>query len=308
MSRKPPYSSAEYRSGNSKMIIVYHLGAHFTDEDRLVKCLLSNKDVLAAEGVAVPNPSVYRRLLRDMAVKLKGKPASPAQQEELLNELLEGDVPDRLILSWDSFLSLPPWVLKDTLYPAAGRRVRAFSQIFPALEAEFCLAIRNPATFLPMLYQKVKPESYQAFLAGCDIYNLRWSRVIADILESNPNAHLTVWCDEDTPLVWPEVLRAVTDMPEHQPFLGEGDLLAMLMSGEGVSRMQAYMDTRAPQDIAQRRKIVSAFLDKFALPERIGLAVEMPTWTQEIVDDLTAIYEADVAQIMASTAVNFIRP
>jgi hypothetical protein len=290
------------------MIIVYHLGAHFTDEDRLMKCLLANKDILASEGVSVPNPSIYRRLLRDIAIKLKGKPASPEQQEDLLNELLEGDVPDRLIFSWDSFLSLPPWVLKDTLYPAAGKRVRAFSQIFPGLEAEFCLAIRNPATFLPMLYQKVKPESYQAFLAGCDIYDLRWSRVIADILESNPDAKLTVWCDEDTPLVWPEVLRAVTDMPENQPLQGEGDLLAMLMSGEGVSRMQAYMDTRPPQDIAQRRKIVSAFLDKFALPERIGLAVEMPTWTQEIVDDLTAIYEADVAQIMGSSAVNFIRP
>ncbi len=290
------------------MIIVYHLGAHFTDEDRLLKCLLANKDVLASDGVAVPNPSIYRRLLRDMAVKLKGKPANSEQQEELLNELLEGDVPDRLIFSWDSFLSLPPWVLKDTLYPAAGKRVRAFSQIFPGLEAEFCLAIRNPATFLPMLYQKVKPESYQAFLAGCDIFELRWSRVIADILDSNPDAKLTVWCDEDTPLVWPEVLRAVAGMPDQQPLLGEWDLLAMLMSGEGMSRMQAYIETRPPQDVGQRRKIVSAFLDKFALPERIGLSVEMPTWTQDIVDDLTAIYEADVAQIMESTAVNFIRP
>lgn len=290
------------------MIIVYHLGAHFTDEDRLLKCLLANKGVLASEGVAVPNPSIYRRLLRDMAIKLRGKPASPEQQEELLNELLEGDVPDRLIFSWDSFLSLPPWVLKDTMYPAAGKRVRAFSQIFPTLEAEFCLAIRNPATFLPMLYQKLKPENYSDFLAGCDIHELRWSRVIADILDANPGAKLTVWCDEDTPLVWPEVLRAVADLPEDQPLLGEGALLAMLMSGEGVTRMQAYIETRPPQDIAQRRKIVSAFLDKFALPERIGLAVEMPSWTQEIVDDLTAIYEADVAQILGSNAVNFIRP
>lgn len=290
------------------MKIVYHLGAHFTDEDRLIKCLISNKDVLTQEGIAVPNPDVYRRGLRDLVVKLRGNVASPEQQEELLHELLQGDVPDRLIFSWDSFLSLPPWVLKDTLYPAAGQRVRAFSQIFPSLENEFFLSIRNPATFLPLLYQKVKPDSYEAFLAGSDVYELRWSRVIADILEANPNTHLTVWCDEDTPLVWPEVLRAVSGLPDDQPLLGEEDLLGLLMSGEGISRMNAYLQTRPPQNIAQRRKIVSAFLDKFAVPERIALAVEMPGWTQDIVDDLTAIYDSDVEAILQSHAVTFIRP
>lgn len=290
------------------MIIVYHLGAHFTDEDRLLKCLRANKDVLTNEGVAVPNPDVYRKLLRNMAVQLRGNPASPEQQEELLGQMLEGEIPDRLILSWDSFLSLPPWVLKETMYPAAGKRVRAFSQIFPGLDAEFCLAIRNPATFLPMLYQKVKPDSYEAFLAGSDIYDLRWSRVIYDILESNPNAKLTVWCDEDTPLIWPEVLRAVTDMPAEQALLGDEDVVAMLMSGEGIARMKTYMQARPPQTIAQRRKIVSAFMDKFALPERIGMAVDLPGWDQDVIEDLTAIYEADVAQISQYAGLTFIAP
>ncbi len=33
--------------------------------------------------------------------------------------------------------------------------MRAFTQIFPEIEAEFHLAIRNPATFLPALFQKL---------------------------------------------------------------------------------------------------------------------------------------------------------
>jgi hypothetical protein len=290
------------------MQIVYHLGAHFTDEDRLLKCLLGNADVLAREGVYVPNPKDYRGLLRDMAVKLKGRAASPEQQAELLNQIMAGDPAERMVFSWDSFLSLPPWVLKDTLYPAAGPRVHAFSQIFPTLEAEFFMALRNPATFLPMLYQRNKPDNYQEFLGGCDIYELRWSQVIFRILETNPNATLTVWCDEDTPLIWPEVLRAVAGMPADVPLLGERDFLSTLMSGEGISRMRAYMDTRPPASIAQRRKIVSAFLDKFALPERMGLAVDLPDWTQDVVEDLTHIYDEDVAQIIASGRVTFIRP
>ncbi|MFN3607362.1 MAG: hypothetical protein ACK4SS_09265, partial [Cypionkella sp.] len=246
------------------MQIVYHLGAHFTDDERLLKCLSANRDVLAAEGVFVPDPKTYRGLLRDYAVKLRGKPATPDQQADILGQIMGDQTAERLVLSWDSFMALPPWVLKETLYPAAGERVRAFSQIFPDMETEFYLALRNPATLLPQLYRRNNPDSYDAFLAGSDPYELRWSYVIARIREINPDVPLTVWCDEDTPLIWPEVLRAVAGLPADQPLLGEYDLLAMLMSGEGLSRMQAYIETRPPASIEQRRNIVSAILEKFA--------------------------------------------
>lgn len=290
------------------MQIVYHLGAHFTDEERLVKCLMANHDVLAGEGVWVPDPKSYRAMLRDYAVKLRGKPATFAQQSEMLAHLIGDHQPERLVLSWDSFMALPPWVLKDTLYPAAGERVQAFSQLFPDNETQFFLGLRNPATFLPQLYRRNNPSSYDEFLAGADPYEMRWSYVIARIREMNPNVALTVWCDEDTPMIWPEVLRAVGGLPADVPLLGENDVLAMLMSGEGLARMQAYIDTRPPVNIDQRRKIVSAFLEKFALPERIDMNFQMPEWDQQMVDDLTQIYDEDVAKIIASGKVTFLQP
>ena len=58
------------------MRIVYHLGVHCTDEDRLVRCLLKNRATLAEEGIAVPSPTRYRKLLRDAATQLRGAPAS----------------------------------------------------------------------------------------------------------------------------------------------------------------------------------------------------------------------------------------
>lgn len=290
------------------MQIAYHLGAHFTDENRLIKCLSANRELLLAEGVCVPDPKLYRGPLRDLAVKLKGRPANKDQQSEILAQVLAGQPAERVVFSWDSFMSLPPWVLKESLYPAAGERVRAFGQIFPDFDVQFFLALRNPATLLPLLHRLNKPDSYDAFLAGCDPYELRWSYVIARILELNPNVQLTVWCDEDTPLIWPEVLRAVAGLPADQPLVGENELLALLMSGEGLSRMQAYIETRPPASVDQRRKIVSAFLDKFALPERIDLAVELPEWTQEMIDDLTEIYDEDVGKIIASGRVTFLQP
>ncbi len=39
------------------MEIVYHLGAHCTDEDRLLRCLLKNRGILAQQGIIVPGPT-----------------------------------------------------------------------------------------------------------------------------------------------------------------------------------------------------------------------------------------------------------
>ena len=54
------------------MRIVYHLGAHFTDEERLLKSLLKDRDILTQHAVSVPGPKRYRHLLRDTVKELKG--------------------------------------------------------------------------------------------------------------------------------------------------------------------------------------------------------------------------------------------
>ncbi|MBL4927278.1 hypothetical protein [Fuscibacter oryzae] len=290
------------------MRIVYHLGAHFTDEERLLKCLLANRDALADHSIAVPPTRRFRALLRDTAIRLKGDAATIEEQALILEEIMAEDKADRLILSWDSFMALPTWAMKKSLYPSAGGRVRAFSQIFPQIDAEFHLAIRSPATFVPLLYDRLKPESYEAFMEGTDLFALRWSVVIRRIRDANPQAPLTVWCDEDTPLIWPEVLRAVSGLPADVPLTGEDELLATLMSGEGMVRLSAYLDKHPPQNILQRRRVVSAFLDKFALPERINMNIEMPGWTDEVVAHLNALYEADVAEIAGMDGVDFMAP
>jgi hypothetical protein len=290
------------------MHIVYHLGAHFTDEERLLKCLLKNRALLAKHGIAVPHPARYRTLLRTTAIELKGHAASRDTQALLLDQIMDEASADRMILSWDSFLSLAPWALQGALYPAAGDRVRAFSQIFPEIEAEFFLAIRNPATFLPALYEKLKPASVGEFLGAINVYDLHWSEVIERIHEKSPGVPLTIWCDEDTPLIWPEVVRAVVGLPDDVELAGEDDLLAMLMSGEGLTRLRSYLQSHPATSVAQRRKVVSAFLDKFALPERLEVETEMPGWTEEIVQDLTMLYEQDVYRIANMPGITFIAP
>ena len=273
-----------------------------------MKCLLKNRELLSEHGIVVPGPKRYRNLLRDTAIQLKGNTASRDTQALILDKIMEEDVAERMVLSWDSFLSLAPWALNGTLYPDAGPRVRAFSQIFPEIEAEFHIAIRNPATFLPALLAKLPHKTYDEFIGKANIYQLHWSQVVQRIISLNPGATLTIWCDEDTPLIWHEVLRAVAGLPDDVLLEGENDLLASLMSGEGMTRLQSYLESHPPSSIMQRRKIVSAFLDKFALPDRIDAEIVMPSWTDSTVVELTRLYEEDVYRIANMPGVTFIAP
>jgi len=293
------------------MRIVYHLGAICTDEERLLRCLLKNRGALAEQGIVVPGPNRYRTLLRETVISLKGQAATRDTQALVLDQIMDEDHADRLILSWDSFLSLPPWVLEGGLYKAAGERVRAFSQIFPEIEAEFHLAIRNPATFLPALFAKQGPDkkrgkTYDQFVGNLDIHDLRWSDVVAQVLEMNPDVPLTIWCDEDTPLIWPEVLQTVSGHGPDTMLEDRDELLAQIMSTEGLKRMNSYLAGHPTPTPALRRKVVSAFLDKFALSDRIEIEVDLPGWTEETVTDLTESYDQDVARIAAMPGVTFI--
>lgn len=290
------------------MRIVYHLGAHCTDDERLLRCLLKNREPLAQQGIVVPLPARYRALLRDTAITLKGAAASRDTQALVLEQIMEEDRANRLILSWENFLSFPQWVLKDKLYPAAAERVRAFTQIFPEIEAEFHLAIRNPATFLPELYSKQRDKSYEQFMQGADPLLLHWSDVIEDVLQLNPDVPFTVWCDEDTPLIWPEVLQAVSGHAPGTRLQDNDEILSSIMAPEGLTRMQAYLEEHSISSPVQRRRVVSAFLDKFALPERIEMEVELPGWTEDTISALTSAYYTDIQRIRSMPGVTFISP
>jgi hypothetical protein len=288
------------------MRIVYHLGAHCTDEERLIRCLLKNRSQLADQGIVVPSPTRYRKLLRDTAVQLKGQAATVETQALVLDQIMDEAVAERLVLSWDSFLSFPQWVIRGTMYAFAGERIRAFTQIFPQIEAEFHLAIRNPATFLPALYDKQKSKSHEEFMENTDPLNLRWSDVVAQIVAQNPGVPLVIWADEDTPLIWPEVLQAVAGHDDATVLEDTDELLAGIMTPDGLARMRNYVATHPPQSMLQRRRIVSAFLDKFALPDRIEMQFAMPGWTEAMVQTMTAGYLDDIERIKATPGVSFI--
>jgi hypothetical protein len=288
------------------MRIAYHLGAHCTDEDRLVRCLLKNRSTLAEQGIVVPSPTRYRKLLRDTALQLRGAAASQDTEAMILDQIMEEGTADRLVLSWDSFLGFPAYALRGALYPEGGERVRAFRRIFPDIEAEFHLAICNPATFLPDLRERAGLKGHEDILAGVRPLDLRWSDTIRQVLDHNPDVPLTVWCNEDTPLIWPEVLQSVSG---HAPGTGleeTNELLSAIMSEAGLARYHAYCREHPPQSVSHRRRIVTAFLEKFGRPEALEHEIALPGWTEDLVGHMTAAYLEDVERIARMPRVTFI--
>ena len=123
-----------------------------------------------------------------------------------------------------------------------------------------------------------------------------------------PEARLVVWCNEDTPLIWPEILRAMGAMPDSMEIRGLNDFLGTIMSAEGVQRMESYLATHPVKTPAQRQRVVTAFLDKYALADELVMELDQPGWTTELVERLTANYLDDCATIAAMQGVTFLAP
>jgi hypothetical protein len=291
------------------MQIVQHIGANCTDGDRLVRGLLKNVDHLASRGVAVPRPASYRRLLRDTIHGLAGQVPAADTRDILLDAILDDFVPDRLVLSNPDFICVPPRIFEGGMfYAQAVPKVRGLRRLFPKDDLELHLALRDPATFLPAAFGETTLASFDAFMNGVDPQHLRWSELIARIQGAVPRVPITVWCNEDTPLIWGQVMRGLIGTNPFAPIDGEYDLLSTIMSVEGMQRFLTYLQIHPPQSEAQKHRIITAFLDRYAIADELEEEIDLPGWTEDSIDWLTDIYEEDVHKISQMPGVTFLSP
>lgn len=289
------------------MDIVFHIGANCTDGEKLIRSLTLNTESLAAQGIAVPNPTRYRRLLRETMEGLGGQPPAPGTRESLLGSILDDPNSERLVLSNPTFICLPNRVFEGGgFYRVAALKLLALRSLFPQDQIQLHMGIRNPATFVPALWEQAKRTRFAAFMGGIDPTAILWSDVVALIKQTLPDVSLTVWCNEDTPLIWAEIMRRLTGTAATQPMKGEYDLLMSIMSAEGMGRFLKYLGSHPPQTDAQTRRVIAAFLDKYVLADEIEEEVDLPGWDEALVARMTEIYEADIQRIAADKKVTFI--
>lgn len=291
------------------MQIAFHIGVNCTDDDKILKSLLKNANNFAHSGIKVPGPEKYHRLIRETIQNLNGAPPAEDTCSILLDAIVEEEQTNRLVLSNANFICIPNRIFDGgMLYQQAESKIHALHQLFPQDEIELFIALRNPATFLPVTFAQSKADSPQAFLQGLHHTQIRWSDLIRRIQGAFPMTQLTVWCNEDTPLIWAEVMRAISGVEHDQKITGGFDLLASIMTDEGMNRFLNYLRTHPPKSEMQKRRVIAAFLDKYAREDQIEEDVDMPGMTDDMVEELSQIYENDVAFIAQLPGVDFITP
>ncbi len=291
------------------MQIAYHIGANCTDDDRLLKSILKNGDVLSAHGVKAPGPGKYRSLIRETIQTLDGAAPDPDARQILLDAIVDDESTNRLVMSNSNFICIPNRIFDHgVFYEQTAFKLRGLTSLFGDDELEFFLGLRDPATFLPAAFRESKADVFSDFLRGTPLGDVRWSDVVLRIRETVPAAKLTVWCNEDTPLLWGNLIRRICGLPDDTQITGGFDLLATIMSPDGMKRFVSYIRKHPPKTDAQKRKIVLAFLEKYALEDEIEDVIDVPELDAPTVEALSAAYDADVDRIAAMPDVTFLEP
>lgn len=291
------------------MQIAYHIGVHCTDGDRMLKTLLNNRNWLLREGTEVVTPNRHRAVLDEALEALQGGTATPEMEQIMLDALVESDNPSRLVMSSATFMGAPGRVCgQGGLYPQMGARVSALRKLFPSAECEFFVAIRNPATLLTEVLPQFTGGGYRELVQGCRPEDLRWRDPLLSLLRAAAGCRVVIWCHEDVPLIWPELVRLLGHIPHDVPLSGALIYMYDLLGEAGIARLRDAVAGQDNLDITRRRDIYARVLEKYALPGTLDQVIDLPGWTQEVVDQVTDLYRADAAMIAAQPGVEFVLP
>ncbi|MBV7396590.1 hypothetical protein [Mameliella sediminis] len=293
------------------MQVILHTGAHCTDEDRLLKGLLRNAEAWRHEGVAIPGPSKYRSLLTEALNKLRGGMPEPGTRDLLLDAILQEDSEQtsRLVLSNDNFFSVPRLMFQNGyLYHRAEERLATLVRAFEGDEVQLFMGLRDPASFLPAAYAATPHDDFAAFMEGVDPMRFRWSDLIRRIRGAVPDMPIVLWCNEDTPFLWGQILREMAGIKLSRKITGAFDLYSRIISREGMMRFRAFLKENPNVNESQKRRVMMAFLDKYALDEAMEEELDLPGWDGPYVDMLTELYEDDLEVIAGIPRVRLLTP
>lgn len=291
------------------MQIAFHIGSHFTDEGRLIRSVQRSRAAFVGAEILVPGPRTYRALLRETLNILKGEPASPEVRELLIDALVPDKSTARLVLFHDNLICLPPRAISEGgLYVTAPRRINAIRNLFPDHGCTFHLALQHPAALMESVLTQGGVEAPEALLAAVEPRRLRWLPLVRRLVESCPDLDLVLWCNEDAPLVWPQILRSLTGVAADVPFEGDLDMAVELMGKAGAAELVASLAKAPPADISEWTARVSEVLQAHALPEALDVPVASPGWAGDVIEEMTEAYLAECAALSTMPGIRFLTP
>ncbi|KPN63877.1 hypothetical protein SAMN04488527_1204 [Aliiroseovarius crassostreae] len=287
--------------------IAIYIGSPFTNGEQIAWSLRKDPQLFDDEGLLIRRPGTYQKQVKTARNDLLKGELSEEQRSLFLQQVIGDHQASRIVLSDHSYIGEAAWMLNQgCFFPNAARNTQALRSLFREYELEFFLSIQNPATLIPAAFRSQKKRTLEEFLSGSDLITLRWSTVLIDILDANPETPLTVWCNEETPVIWPNILRAVADLPKEFCFGGELDIIQGALEDAAMTRLQQYLGDRPWLNESQRRGIYRVFLNRFYSEDVVEEEIDIPGWDQELVDEMTDIYMDDLKLINRMREVRFL--
>ncbi len=103
-------------------------------------------------------------------------------------------------------------------------------------------------------------------------------------------------------------MRELAGLDALVQFEGENDLARSLLSQEGNGRLTDYLESKPPEDEATRRRVISSFLTNYGDDGEIEQEIDLPGWTDDLIEDLSDAYDEDVERIGALPNVTVLTP
>lgn len=293
------------------MRITLHIGAHHTRTPRLVGAIKSSERALSRMNIAAPPPSHYRPIISAELTRLDGLPPITDEEDAVLAQILDGNsAAEHLIMINEDWAGDRSMMFQGgQLYTSIGESVSRVAELFSQHDVHITMGIRNPAFLInAALSTPFIPPSLNWFLKSNDPMDLSWVAPVDQLQKAIPNVPLTMWCEEDTPLIWPRILRQVANIPEDTPIRGALAAIVDALKPEGVTRFRSFLRNHTLSSPHQYERAVLAFLDKYADESVMTASCSVPGWTAQTVHDLSLNYEDDIATLAARDNVTFILP
>lgn len=291
------------------MQIVIHAGVAFTDEGQIIDLFKTNAGLLNEYNVTILGFPAYRRQFR---IPLKAlRPGSEAGnvREGFLNRLPKNTLIERAIVSTPQFLGeLPTTVMDGQFYPLAGQRIAYLGEVFEGMQVELFIALRNPGSFIPRALMSLPAADRQRVLEETDLSCLSWLTLIDNIRDLAPDVNITLWSDEASPLIRGDVVRTMAGLPENVVLDQEYSLLSSLVSSVGKQEIRTLFETQPTLARSALRVELGRIFEEFAQPEAIEEELDLPGWSEEIVEAFTELYEQDLEMLQNLPEVRFLAP
>lgn len=290
------------------MQVAIHAGAAFTDEGLVLRSLQRNTGALHQNGASVFGPRRYRQIFEPAFAAIENQDEIGAAMEMLRAGLRSAPKVDRLIYSCASFAGDVGNALDDgQLYPNAGRRMELLEKSFPDHEIELCMGFLSPGRFIPKALMSLPEQSRLDKMRSTDISCLSWISMVEDIRDLAPNVKITLWSNEDAPLIWGDIVRAIAALPSDNTLVDEFDLLLSLLDDSGKSKGLALIDQSLEQD-EHLRDDLATVLEEHAKTELTTEELDLPDWSMEIVDAFAELYAQDMDRLESMPGVQVLKP